>query len=91
MKKIVFALVVLVGFTTAGYSQTPDGSNGNKGLPGMSFKADKHDFKIIKKNVPVTCTFVVTNDGTEPVIFSGSSPTGGGTWPELTKEALRPG
>ncbi len=56
-------------------------------------KLDKkvHNFGEVMRSKPVTCQFVVTNDGDKPLVINQVIPSCGCTATEYTKEPIAPG
>ncbi len=50
-----------------------------------------HNFGNVLKSKPVTCSFVITNDGDQPLVIHQVVPSCGCTATEYTKEPIAPG
>lgn len=86
MKKILFLLMMLIGFVGQSSAQTP--------TEGASIKFDKttHNFGTFSESSPmVTCVFNYTNVGDKPLIINQAVASCGCTVPEYTKEPVMPG
>ncbi len=57
----------------------------------MKVSEEKHDFGKIKHNVPVTCTFEITNTSNKPIIIETAWASCGCTKPEYDKQPIFPG
>lgn len=59
--------------------------------PAISIDKEVHDYGTIKKGADGTCTFVVTNTGTEPLIMSNCKGSCGCTVPKCDMTPILPG
>lgn len=57
----------------------------------IKFNEIKHSFGKIKQGVPASTTFVVTNNGTKPLIIQNAGAECGCTSPEWTKAPIMKG
>jgi hypothetical protein len=57
----------------------------------LQFDKTTYDFGEIAQGVPQTCSFEVTNTGTEPILIQNVRPSCGCTEPDWTKQPLEPG
>ena len=89
MKKLFFALLVMVGFASLGYAKVSGPTDGANSV--ISFTADKHNFNVIPQGTPVTYDFDFTNTGKEPLLIKNAVGSCGCTVPEYTQEAIAPG
>ncbi len=92
MKKILFALMVVLGLTNSAYSQMAQAASPGAGVQSViSFATEKHDFGTIPQGIPVTHNFSFTNTGKEPLVIKSATGSCGCTVPEYTQEAIAPG
>ncbi len=88
MKRVLFtmmlALVATVGLNKAVAQEVTNG-------PKIEFAKEVHDYGNIKNGANGTCTFVFTNNGTEPLIIQSAKGSCGCTVPEWPKEPIAPG
>ena len=82
MKKLLFIAFAFVASVSAMAQKADD-------LVKMS--AEKHDFGKIKKGVPVTTFFTITNTTDKPVIIENAWAGCGCTTPEYSKEPIPAG
>ena len=59
--------------------------------PEIGFDSEKYDFGKVKKGTVVTHTFIVMNNGDQPLIISKVVPSCGCTVASFTKEPIKPG
>jgi uncharacterized protein (DUF58 family) len=77
------ALLFVASFTFA-QVLNPDG-------PSMSIDKDVYDYGTIKKNSNGTATFVITNNGSAPLIIENAKGSCGCTVPEWPRKPIAPG
>ena len=86
MKKILFLLMMLIGFVGQSSAQTP--------TEGASIKFDKttHNFGTFSEaNATQKCTFTFTNTGDKPLVINQAVASCGCTVPKHTKTPVAPG
>jgi hypothetical protein len=59
--------------------------------PAISVNKDVHDYGNIAFAANGECDFVITNNGTEPLIINDARPSCGCNVPQYTKEPIAPG
>ncbi len=92
MKKIVLALIAIVGLAATSFAQTAQVSSPGGGVQSViSFASEKHDFGTIPQGIPVSYNFSFTNTGKEPLFIKNATGSCGCTVPEYTQEAIAPG
>lgn len=83
MKKILFIALMLVGCITTTFAQKP---------AEIKFEKVTHDFgKFSEKEPVVSCSFVFTNVGEQPLVVNQAVASCGCTVPEYTKTPIQPG
>jgi hypothetical protein len=82
MKKLLFLAVLF----TAGISAMAQNADDL-----IKVSTEKYDFGKIKKGVPVTTFFTITNTTNKPVIIENAWAGCGCTTPEYSKEPIAPG
>lgn len=91
MKKAIFTfsliVVALLGFNATAVAQEVGGDKG----PKISVDKDVHDYGTINQGDNGECVFVVTNNGTEPLILSRCKGSCGCTVPSCPQEPIAPG
>lgn len=94
MKRVVFALALILGFTGVSMAQqaspttTEQTSQSNAEI---TFEKEVHDFGQIPHNGDGTYEFKYTNTGTDPLLISNCRGSCGCTVPTCHKEPLAPG
>ena len=88
MKNLFLSLAVIAftAFSALGQEAAPV-----SGGPQISVNKDVHDYGTIKQGANGTCSFTVTNTGSEPLIISRAKGSCGCTVPEWPKEPIMPG
>ncbi len=82
MKRIIITLLVGL-FTVAGIAQTSNQKDSKTG-PQISFDKKVHNYGEIERKSDGTCTFTLTNTGTEPLVLTNVRTSCGCTaanWP----------
>lgn len=93
MKKNILLIVSLLMVSVIGFAQ----NSANKaeltveGKAAFKWKSNAIDFGEIKKNVPKTAEFELTNTGTSPIIINNAMPSCGCTNTEFPKDPIKPG
>jgi hypothetical protein len=89
MRKVVFTLsflvIALLGFNT--YAQEVVSKAGAQ----ISIDKDVHDYGTMEQGGNGECVFIVTNNGTEPLILSRCKGSCGCTVPSCPQEPIAPG
>lgn len=99
MKRLLFTLSILIGFSICGFSQPPSWNDpSNKKLdeseikgPHITWIKDSYDFGSIKQGIPVHVTFEFTNTGNAPLIISKVEPACNCTAADYPKTPIMPG
>lgn len=86
MKKFIFSLAFVAASALGAFAQTEIVSG-----PSISFDKDVHDYGTINKGADGTCKFIVTNNGTEPLIIDQCKGSCGCTVPQCDKAPIMPG
>lgn len=88
--KILFTLLVTVGWATAASAQTaPDTKS--PATSALNLKEMSYDFGKIPQGRPVTHVFEVTNTGNEVIRLENVQTSCGCTTPEWSREPIQPG
>ncbi|MDR2389060.1 MAG: DUF1573 domain-containing protein [Tannerellaceae bacterium] len=86
MKQIIFFLTAILLSTNVALAQTDDEA------ASLSVGEESYDFGKIKENGgKVSHTFLVKNDGRQPLVITRVIASCGCTTPEWTKEPIAPG
>ena len=90
MKKLTFALLALMSFSTI-FAQETETNTAN--ADGAVIEVDKevHDYGTITQGDDGTCVFTITNTGKEPLIISLCKGSCGCTVPVCPQEPIAPG
>lgn len=88
MKRIVFALALLIG-TAASAQETVKPANPN--APKIKFQEESHDFGTVVEGPQATYEFRFKNEGKEPLVLSNVRASCGCTVPTWPKEPVLPG
>ncbi len=86
MKKVIFALALAFGMTSAVMAQNPVVSG-----PMITMDKDVHDYGDVTFGGDGSCQFKVTNTGTEPLIISNCKGSCGCTVPKCDSNPVLPG
>jgi hypothetical protein len=87
MKQIVYVFTAMLLATSIAFAQddAPD-------APVLSITEDAYDFGTIKESEgAVSHTFIVKNEGKQPLVITRVIPSCGCTSPDWTKEPIAPG
>jgi hypothetical protein len=82
MKKILYLLAVVFSVSLASAQEI---------VPQIKFESTEHNFGDNPQGKPVTCEFVFTNTGTEPLVLESVKASCGCTTPDWTKEPVMQG
>ena len=83
MKKLIVTSFMLLCGMTAVMAQKP---------AQIKFEKTTHNFgSFLEKDPKVTCTFVYTNVGEQPLVINQAIASCGCTVPQYTKEPVKPG
>jgi hypothetical protein len=103
MKKLIFTLGLVAGFTALTFAQDAHGAGDghNHGAapatPAAASLADikmdkmEHDYGNIKQGANGECEFKFTNNGKEPLVITNCQGSCGCTVPQCPKEPILPG
>lgn len=98
MKKILFAVCILAGFSGVSYAQNPVSApvaakTVNKNAPKFEFaeKNNTHDFGKLPEGPVAEHIFEFKNTGKQPLIITNANASCGCTTPEWPKEPILPG
>ncbi|MCU0447528.1 MAG: DUF1573 domain-containing protein [Microscillaceae bacterium] len=92
MKKYLLVCLFFLSIVSFAFAQTNGiKANTKPNGPATSWDKMEHSFGDIPKDVPVTVTFTVKNNGNAPLIISDVRPSCGCTTPSYTKDPIMPG
>jgi hypothetical protein len=90
MKRTILTIaILLVGML--GLQAQKSGKKEVNGGPKISFDKKVHDYGTIPKGGDGTCTFTVTNSGSEPLVINNCRGSCGCTVPNCPKKPIAPG
>ena len=94
MKKLLFSLVLIVGFTAVNAQEvkTTDLTQTEKAVNAtIDFESKVVDYGTIEHNADGVRKFIFTNNGTEPLIIKNAKGSCGCTVPTWSREPIAPG
>jgi hypothetical protein len=91
MKKHLLVYLFFLSMVSVAFAQTKSNPGTKVNGPSTSWDKMEHNFGDIAKDVPVSVTFTVKNNGTAPLIISDVRPSCGCTTPAYTKDPILPG
>lgn len=86
MKKVILSIAMAIGMMAVALAQAPAVMG-----PSIQIDSDTYDFGTIDFKGEGTCTFTVTNTGTEPLIISKCKESCGCTTPKCDNNPIMPG